>query len=67
MQQIKTLSLLIIFSGLVFLLNIEPAIGLFDATLNSIEMVNKTDFSFMDANGLRVRKVNRTQHVITGM
>ena len=64
MQQLKTLGL---FSGLIFLLNIEPAIGMFDPTVRSIGMMIKNDTSFIDASGLRVRKVNRTQHVISGM
>lgn len=67
MQQLKTLCLVILLISLICLLNVKPAIGLFDANLRSIEMMNKGDTSFMDATGLRVRKVNRTQHVILGL
>lgn len=63
MQQLKTLGL---FSGLIMLLNIQSSIGMFDATLRSVEMILKNDTFFMNANGLRVRKVNRTQHFISG-
>ena len=63
MEQLKTL---VLFSGLIFVLNIQPSIGMFDATLRSVEMIVKNDTSFLDASGLKVRKVNRTQHFVSG-
>ncbi|CAO1364467.1 unnamed protein product [Diamesa tonsa] len=63
MKQPKNLGLLVC---LTILLNIEPAFGMFDPTVRAVEMYFKNDTSFIDASGLKVRKVNRTQHVISG-
>ncbi|CAO1364448.1 unnamed protein product [Diamesa tonsa] len=50
MQPPKALGLLVC---LIFLLDIEPAIGMFDATLKVVEMIIKNDTTFMDASGLK--------------
>lgn len=68
MEQLKALSFLVILlPSLIILLNISSTFGLFDATITSIDMIKKDDTSIIDASGLRIRKVNRTQHVMSGM
>lgn len=64
---LKAFGLFILLSSLIFFLNISSSFGLFDATITSIELIKKDDTSFMDASGLRMRKVNRTQHIISGI
>ena len=68
MEQLKALSFLVILlPSLIILLNISSTFGLFDATITSIDMIKKDDTSLIDASGLRIRKVNRTQHVMSGI
>lgn len=62
MQQLKFICFLVLY-----LMNIQLSLELFDATLTSIVMIDPDDTdSFVDATGLRVKKVNLTQHVLSG-
>ncbi|CAO1391757.1 unnamed protein product [Diamesa hyperborea] len=42
-----------------------PTSGLFEATMSSINMMISNDTSFMNSNGLKIKRVNRN-HVLTG-
>lgn len=48
------------------LLALKPTSGYFEASLTSTSMIYKNDTSFMDSNGLKIKKVNRT-YVLTGL
>lgn len=44
---------------------LKPTSGFFEASLTDTSMIYKNDTSFMNSNGLRIKKVNRT-YVMTG-
>ncbi|CAO1302605.1 unnamed protein product [Diamesa hyperborea] len=50
---------------ILILLAIKPTSGLFEASLTSVKLVFPNDTTFMNSNGLKVQRVNRT-HVMTG-
>lgn len=52
---------------LIILLNIQLSLGFFDSFLTRIVMIDKDDTSFMDATKLRVTKIKRSQHAMSGL
>lgn len=52
---------------LIFVLNFQLSSGFFDSFLTRIVMIDKDDTSFMDANKLRVTKIKRSQHAMSGL